>query len=147
MGSRKQIAAEKRKEATKDLAFARLRNCPTSPRKMRIVANLIRGVEVEKALHILKITPNEPAIKLRKLLLSAISNWQQKNPGVRVEEAQLFVNKIFVDQGGTIKRLRTAPQGRGYRMRKRSNHVTLFIDSKIKLNNNINNEENNGTKN
>lgn len=131
MGARKHLKAEQVKEQKKTLYFAKLRNCPTSTRKMRIVADLIRGMEVEKALHTLKMAPQESSLKLRKLLLSAIANWQQKNENKRVEDAHLIVKTIFVDQGRSLKRLRTAPQGRGYRIQKRSNHVTLFIDSKI----------------
>jgi len=131
MGARKHNRAEKIKEMKKGMYYAKLNHCPTSPRKMRRVADLIRGVEVEKALHILKIAPQESSIRLRKLLLSAIANWQNKNENLRVEDANLIVKTIFVDQGKSMKRLRTAPQGRGYRIRKRSNHVTLVIDSKF----------------
>lgn len=131
MGSRKHIRAEKIKEEKKGLYFAKLNNCPTSPRKMRIVADLIRGMSVERALNVLKVSPKEASLRLYKLLLSAVANWQQKNEGKRVEDANLFVKTIFVNQGRTIKRLRTAPQGRGYKIRKRSNHVTVMIDSKI----------------
>lgn len=130
MGSRKHNRAEQLKEAKKTLYYAKLNNCPTSPRKMRRMADLIRGVEVEKALHILKLAPQESSERLRKLLLSAISNWQQKNENIRVEDANLYVKSVFVDQGRSLKRLRTAPQGRAYRIRKRSNHVTLILDSK-----------------
>ncbi len=131
MGSRKHNRAEQIKEMKKGMYFAKLNHCPTSPRKMRRIADLIRGMEVEKALHLLKMQPQESSIRLRKLLLSAIANWQQKNDKMRVEDANLFVKTIFVDEGRSMKRLRTAPQGRGHRIRKRSNHVTLFIDSKI----------------
>jgi len=131
MGARKHLSAEKRKEQKKTMYFAKLNNCPTSPRKMRIVADLIRGMEIEKALNLLKISTKDASNRLHKLLLSAIANWQQKNENMRVEDANLIVKTIFVDQGKTIKRLRTAPQGRGYKIRKRSNHVTLMIDSKI----------------
>ena len=130
MGVRKRNAAEGRKEENKSKAVARLRNVPTSPRKMRLVADLIRGVEVEKALHILKFTPKEAAGRLEKLLLSALANWQQKNEGSRLEDSNLVVKEIFVDSAGMLKRLRPAPQGRGYRVRKRSNHVTLVLGSK-----------------
>lgn len=111
-------------------AVAKLRNVPTSPRKMRLVADLIRGQKVSKALGILKFEPKNGAAKLEKLLLSAIANWQAKNEDVRLEDADLFVKEIFVDGGRILKRLRPAPQGRAHRIRKRSNHVTLVIASK-----------------
>jgi large subunit ribosomal protein L22 len=129
MGARKRNTAEQRKEAVKNNYQAILRNCPTSPRKMRLVTGLIRGIEVNKALDILKFSPQEASRRLEKLLLSAISNWQSKNEGVRIEESNLFVKKISVDSGRVLKRLQTAPQGRAYRVRKRSNHVTLVLDS------------------
>ncbi|MCO6498214.1 MAG: 50S ribosomal protein L22 [Chitinophagaceae bacterium] len=109
-------------------AVAKLNNYPTSPRKMRLLADLIRGMEVEKALDILQYNPKHPATPLYKLLKSAINNWEQKNAGERVEDAGLVVKTIMVDGGRVIKRLRPAPQGRGYRVRKRSNHVTIIID-------------------
>ncbi|ADY52695.1 LSU ribosomal protein L22P [Pseudopedobacter saltans DSM 12145] len=112
-------------------AIAKLNNCPTSPRKMRLVVDLIRGERVEKALYILKYTNKEAAGKVEKLLLSAIKNWEVKNEGQSTEDAQLYVKYISVDGGRQLKRLRPAPQGRGYRIRKRSNHVTLVVDSKI----------------
>ncbi|PIF01937.1 MAG: 50S ribosomal protein L22 [Draconibacterium sp.] len=130
MGARKRLAAEKRKEAKKTQYFAVLRNCPTSPRKMRLVADMIRGMEVDKALDTLKYSPKEASRRVEKLLLSAIANWQVKNEGVRLEESELYVSKIMVDSGRILKRLRPAPQGRAHRIRKRSNHVTLFVDSK-----------------
>lgn len=111
-------------------AVAKLRDCPTSPRKMRLVVDLIRGQKVEHALHILKYNPKEASIRLEKLLLSAVANWQAKNEGVSIEESGLIVKEAFVDGGRQLKRLRPAPQGRGYRIRKRSNHVTLVVDSK-----------------
>lgn len=111
-------------------AVAKLNNCPTSPRKMRLVVDLIRGERVEKALSILKFTNKEAAIRVEKLLLSAIKNWESKNEGRRPEESELFVKTVMVDGGRQLKRLRPAPQGRGYRIRKRSNHVTLTVDSK-----------------
>ncbi|QDW26525.1 50S ribosomal protein L22 [Pedobacter sp. KBS0701] len=111
-------------------AIAKLNNCPTSPRKMRLVVDLIRGERVEKALSILKFTNKEAAIRVQKLLLSAIKNWEAKNEGTTAEENQLFVKTVMVDGGRQLKRLRPAPQGRGYRIRKRSNHVTLIVDSK-----------------
>lgn len=110
-------------------AVARLNNVPTSPRKMRLVADLIRGQKVGYALSILKFTPNNGAIKLEKLVLSAIANWQAKNPDEKLEDADLFVKTIMVDGGRMLKRLRPAPQGRAHRIRKRSNHVTLVVDS------------------
>ncbi|CAN5612132.1 50S ribosomal protein L22 [soil metagenome] len=111
-------------------AVAKLKNVPTSPRKMRFVADMIRGKEVNKALSILKFEPKHGSLKLEKLLLSAISNWQAKNEDTRLEEADLYVKSIFVDSGRILKRLRPAPQGRAHRIRKRSNHVTLIVDSK-----------------
>ncbi len=110
-------------------AVAKLRNVPTSPRKMRMVADLIRGERVNRALNVLKFEPKEGAARLEKLLLSAISNWQAKNEDERLEDADLFVKEIFVDGGRMLKRLRPAPQGRAHRIRKRSNHVTLVVDS------------------
>ncbi|OFY64702.1 MAG: 50S ribosomal protein L22 [Bacteroidetes bacterium RBG_13_43_22] len=129
MGARKRNSAERRKEASKTRYQAVMRNCPTSPRKMRLVTSLINGKEVNKALDILKYSPQEASRRLEKLLLSAIANWQSKNEGVRVEESNLFVKNVHVDSGRTLKRLQTAPQGRAYRLRKRSNHVTLVLDS------------------
>ena len=112
-------------------AIAKLNDCPTSPRKMRLVVDLIRGQKVENALHILKYNTKEASQRVEKLLLSAIANWQAKNEGVRMEESELWVKSIMVDGGRQLKRLRPAPQGRGNRIRKRSNHVTLVVDSKI----------------
>ncbi len=132
MGARKRIRAEQLKEARSIRCQAILRNCPISPRKMRLVADLIRGIEVNKALDILKYSKQEASRQLEKLLLSAISNWQQKHEGERVEESKLYVKDIHVDGGRTLKRLKTAPQGRAYRVRKRSNHVTLVLDGLIK---------------
>jgi len=129
MGARKRNTADKRKEAAKSRYQAILRNSPTSPRKMRLVTDLISGKEVNKALDILKFSKQEASRRLEKLLLSAIANWQAKNEGVRVEESHLFVKEIHVDGGRSLKRLQTAPQGRAYRIRKRSNHVTLVLDS------------------
>jgi large subunit ribosomal protein L22 len=111
-------------------AVAKLNNYPTSPRKMRLLADLIRGMEVEKALGILQFSPKHPAVPMYKLLKSAISNWEQKNSDAKVEDAGLVVKTIMVDCGRVMKRMRPAPQGRGYRVRKRSNHVTLIVDSK-----------------
>lgn len=130
MGSRKHLRAERLKEENKTKYIARLNNCPTSPRKMRLVADIIRGKEVDKALGILKYTKKEAAGRLEKLLLSAIANWQAKNEGVRIEDSNLYIKEIFVDSGRVLKRLRPAPQGRAYRIRKRSNHVTIVVDSK-----------------
>ena len=110
-------------------AVAKLNNVPTSPRKMRMVADLIRGEKVNKALNILKFEPKQGAARLEKLLMSAISNWQQKNEDVDLEDADLFVKEIRVDSGKVLKRLRPAPQGRAHRIRKRSNHVTMILDS------------------
>jgi large subunit ribosomal protein L22 len=131
MGARKRISSENRKETRKKVFSAILRNNPTSERKMRKVAELVRGENVEMALHILENSPQEAAVKLRKLLLSAIANWQAKNEGVRLEESNLFVETIMVDGGRNLKRIKPAPQGRAYRVRKRSNHVTLTIGSRI----------------
>jgi large subunit ribosomal protein L22 len=130
MGARKRNTAEKRKEAAKSRYQAVLKNCPTSPRKMRLVTDLISGLEVNKALDVLKFSHQEASRRMEKLLMSAISNWQSKNEGVRVEESNLFVKEVHVDGGRSLKRLQTAPQGRAYRIKKRSNHVTLIIDSK-----------------
>ena len=131
MGARKRLTAEKHKEEKKQVAFARLRNCPTSPRKMRLVADLVRGVEVKKALDLLKFSAKDPSNTLEKLLLSAIANWQQKNEGSRIEDSNLFVKEVFVDSAAALKRLRPAPQGRANRIRKRSNHVTLILGTNI----------------
>jgi large subunit ribosomal protein L22 len=134
MGSRKRNTADKNKEERAKKYFAILRNCPISPRKMRLVADLVRGQEVNKALDILKYTPKYASKDLEKLMLSAISNWQNKNEGVRIEESNLIVSEIRVDQGRTLKRFRPAPQGRAHRIRKRSNHVTVILES---LNKNV----------
>jgi large subunit ribosomal protein L22 len=129
MGARKRNSAEKRKEAKKQTTMASLKNCPSSPRKMRYVVDLIRGSEVNKALDILKYSQKEASKKVEKLLMSAIANWQAKNEGVRLEDTKLVVKEVKVDGGRQLKRLRPAPQGRGYRVRKRSNHVTLVVES------------------
>lgn len=129
MGVRKQNAADARKEANKSRYFAVLKNCPTSPRKMRLLADLIRGKEVFMALNILKFNPKEASGRLEKLLTSAISNYEAKT-GQRSEDSNLVVKEIFVDSALQMKRLRTAPQGRANRIRKRSNHVTIVVDSK-----------------
>ncbi|MFC4094998.1 50S ribosomal protein L22 [Euzebyella saccharophila] len=133
MGVRKKQMAERLKAEKKQIAFAKLNNCPTSPRKMRLVADLIRGVEVDKALAILRFNSKESSRKLEKLLLSALANWQAKNEDASVEDAGLVVREVRVDGGTMLKRLRPAPQGRAHRIRKRSNHVTLVLGS----NNNI----------
>lgn len=113
-------------------AVARLNNCPTSPRKMRLIVDLIRGKKVEEALHILRFNnQKESAPRVEKLLLSAMANWGQKNDGAKVEESELYVKTIFVDSGAMLKRVLPAPQGRAHRIRKRSNHVTLIVDSKV----------------
>ncbi|MBQ2375597.1 MAG: 50S ribosomal protein L22 [Bacteroidales bacterium] len=131
MGKRKRESALARKEAKKTQYVAKLNNNPTSPRKTRLMADAVRGLDVEKALGILQYSRRESAPKLRKLLLSAIANWQVKNAGKRLEDSNLYVKEIFVDGGRQLKRLRTAPQGRGYRIKKRSNHVTLVLGSRV----------------
>ncbi|MDB9910121.1 50S ribosomal protein L22 [Flavobacteriales bacterium] len=130
MGARKRIKADAMKEARKKIAFAKLNNCPTSPRKMRLVADLIRGLDADKALAELKLNPKEASGRLEKLLLSALANWEAKNEGKRMDEANLYVSEITVDSGRMLKRVQPAPQGRAHRIRKRSNHVTLVVDSK-----------------
>lgn len=127
MGVRKRKSAEELKEARKHIAFAKLNNCPTSPRKMRLMADLIRGEGVDKALSVLRFSPKESSVRLEKLLLSAVANWQAKNEDGDVEKAGLFVKEIRVDSARMLKRLRPAPQGRAHRIRKRSNHVTLVL--------------------
>ena len=134
MGARKKISAEERKQALKNTYFASLRNVPTSPRKMRLVADLVRGMEVGRALGVLKFSNKEAAARVEKLLRSAIANWEEKN-GRKSEDGELYISRIFVDGAATLKRMRPAPQGRGYRIRKRSNHVTIVVDS-------LNNKEN-----
>lgn len=131
MGSRKHKSAELYKEARKSRYIARLNNNPTSPRKTRLMANAVRGLDVDKALGVLQYSKRESAPKLRKLLLSAIANWQAKNVGKSVEENDLYIKSICVNGGRQLKRLRTAPQGRGYRIKKRSNHVILELGSRI----------------
>ncbi len=130
MGVRKKEMADRIKEERKQVAFAKLNNCPTSPRKMRLVADLVRGEQVEKALQILRFNPKEASRRLEKLLLSAIANWQVKNEDASIEDADLFVKEIRVDGGSMLKRLRPAPQGRAHRIRKRSNHVTIVVAAK-----------------
>ncbi|HHT52955.1 MAG: 50S ribosomal protein L22 [Bacteroidales bacterium] len=135
MGKRKKLAAEARKEAKKTMYMARLVDNPTSPRKTRIMADVIRGKDVDYAMNVLKYSRKESAEKLLKLLKSAIANWQVKNEGRRIEDAELYIKSITVDGGRMLKRIRTAPQGRANRIRKRSNHVTIIIDEKTNLNN------------
>lgn len=129
MGARKRLAAEKRKEALKTQYFAKLRNVLSSPRKMRYVIDMVRGMEVNRALGTLKFSKKAASLDVEKVLRSAIANWEQKNER-KAEDGELFITKIFVDEGATLKRMRPAPQGRGYRIRKRSNHVTLFVGTK-----------------
>ncbi|MBO6189860.1 MAG: 50S ribosomal protein L22 [Alloprevotella sp.] len=129
MGARKRKAAEARKEARQHQYYATLRNCPSSPRKMRYVVDLVRGMEVNRALGTLRFSKKQASVEVEKLLRSAINNWEQKNDR-KAEDGELFVTRIFVDEGATLKRMRPAPQGRGYRIRKRSNHVTIFVGTK-----------------
>ena len=135
MVRRKKLAAEARKEAKKTIYMARLVDNPTSPRKTRIMADVIRGKDVDYAMNVLKYSRKESAEKLLKLLKSAIANWQVKNEGRRIEDAELYIKSITVDGGRMLKRIRTAPQGRANRIRKRSNHVTIIIDEKSNLTN------------
>ncbi|MBT5354035.1 MAG: 50S ribosomal protein L22 [Flavobacteriales bacterium] len=135
MGARKRIKANAMKEARKDIAFAKLNNCPTSPRKMRLIADLIRGMDAEKALSQLKLNPKEASGRMEKLLLSALANWEVKNEGKRMDESNLYVSEVKVDSGRMLKRVQPAPQGRAHRIRKRSNHVTLVVDSRNTDNN------------
>lgn len=128
MGARKRLRAEKRKEENKSIAFAKLNKSPIAPRKMRLVADLIRGVEVNKALNILQHNAKEASTSLEKLLRSAIANWEQKNEGKSIEEETLVVKSIEVGGGAMLKRIQAAPQGRAHRIRKRSNHVTIIVD-------------------
>ena len=128
MGKRKHEAAQAHKEARKDVCSAKLRNIPSSPRKMRLVADMVRGVEVFKALGLLHFSNKQAAADVEKLLKSAISNWEQKN-GKKAESGELYIKTIMVDAAPMLKRLRPAPQGRGYRIRKRSNHVTIYVDT------------------
>ncbi|MGB0881900.1 MAG: 50S ribosomal protein L22 [Vicingaceae bacterium] len=130
MGARKRNRAEQIKEANKTISFAKLNNCPTSPRKMRKVSDMIRGEEVFKALGILQFSPQDAAKRLETLLKSAIANWEAKNEGERPEDNNLIVKEIMVDSARMMKRIQPAPQGRAHRIRKRSNHVTLIVDSK-----------------
>lgn len=129
MGARKRLAAEARKEARKTQYFAKLRNVPSSPRKMRYVVDMVRGMEVNRALGTLRFSKKAAARDVELVLRSAINNWEQKNDR-KAEDGELFITRIFVDEGVTLKRMRPAPQGRGHRIRKRSNHVTVFVDTK-----------------
>ena len=142
MGARKRISAEARKEALKSVSFAKLNNVPSSPRKMRLVVDMIRGMEVFRALGVLKYSNKEAAAKVEKLLRSAIANWEAKNER-KAEGGELFVTSVNVDCSTTLKRMRPAPQGRGYRIRKRSNHVTLFVDTKAVVQNDTDNNKEN----
>ena len=129
MGKRKKVSADARKESLKNVSFAKLRNVPSSPRKMRLIVDTIRGIEVFRALGVLRFSNKDAAIPVEKLLRSAIANWEQKNER-RAESGELFVVSVNVDAATTLKRMRPAPQGRGFRIRKRSNHITLFVDTK-----------------
>ena len=129
MGKRKKLAADARKEARKAQSFAKLNNVPSSPRKMRYGVDLVRGMEVNRALGTLKFCVKAASADVEKVLRSAIANWEQKNER-KAEDGELYITKIYVNEGATLKRMRPAPQGRGYRIRKRSNHVTLFVDTK-----------------
>jgi large subunit ribosomal protein L22 len=134
MGARKSKSAELIKEARKKQYFAKLRNVPTSPRKMRLIADMIRGMEAFRALGVLKFSNKEASARVEKLLRSAIANWEEKNER-KAENGELYITSISVDSAGMLKRMRPAPQGRGYRIRKRSNHVTLFVDTKTEQQN------------
>ena len=129
MGARKRNRANRLKEERQSKYYAVLRNCPTSPRKMRLVTDMIKGVDVNKALDMLKFSSKEASRKVEKLLLSAIANWQAKNEGEKIEESSLVVTEAYVDQSRTLKRIQPAPQGRAHRIKKRSNHVTVAIGS------------------
>ena len=131
MGARKRNKAEETKEVRKSTAIAKLNNVPTSPRKMRLVADQVRGENIYAALNILKFSPKEASRSMEKLLLSAINNWEQKNEGQDATTANLIVKDVFVDSARMLKRIQPAPQGRAHRIRKRSNHVTIVIDSAI----------------
>ena len=129
MGKRKRIAAEARKEARKALSFAKAQNVPSSPRKMRYVVDLVRGMEVNRALATLRFCAKAASADVERVLRSAIANWEQKNER-KAENGELVITTAYVNEGATLKRMRPAPQGRGYRIRKRSNHITLFVDTK-----------------
>ena len=130
MGARKKLAADKRKEARTSLYFASAKDIPSSPRKMRLVADMVRGMEVGRALGVLKFSTKAASNNVEKLLRSAIANWEQKNER-KAENGELYISQIFVDEARTLYRMRPAPQGRGYRIRKRSNHVTIYVDTKV----------------
>ena len=140
MGNRKHLAAEKIKEAKKTQYFAKLNDVPSSPRKMRLVVDMIRGMEVNRALGTLRYSNKAASRDVEKVLRSAIANWEQKNER-KAEAGELFVTKAYVDEGVTLKRLRPAPQGRGYRIRKRSNHISLFVDTKAAATSTNDNQE------
>ena len=140
MGNRKHLAAEKIKEVKKTQYFAKLNDVPSSPRKMRLVVDMIRGMEVNRALGTLRYSNKAASKDVEKVLRSAIANWEQKNER-KAEAGELFVTKVFVDEGVTLKRLRPAPQGRGYRIRKRSNHISLFVDTKAAATSTNDNQE------
>jgi len=129
MGVRKRNSADARKEANKTIAFAKLNNCPSSPRKMRLVADLVRGKDILTAINYLKFNPKVASKDLEKLLISAINNWEQKNEGQDAYSSDLFVKEVKVDGGRMLKRIQPAPQGRAHRIRKRSNHTTIIVDS------------------
>jgi len=131
MGARKRIKADEMKETRKKVAIAKLNNCPTSPRKMRLIADLIRGMDADRALAELKLNPKEASGRMEKLLLSALANWEAKNEGKRMDDNNLYISEVKVDGGRMLKRIQPAPQGRAHRIRKRSNHVTLVVDSRI----------------
>lgn len=130
MGVRKKNSSETRKEANKTIAFAKLNNCPSSPRKMRLVADLVRGKDIMTAINYLKFNPKVASKDLEKLLISAINNWEQKNEGQDAYSSELFVKEVKVDGGRMLKRIQPAPQGRAHRIRKRSNHITIVVDTK-----------------
>ncbi|OQX96711.1 MAG: 50S ribosomal protein L22 [Bacteroidetes bacterium 4572_128] len=131
MGARKRNMAERLKKEKTEKYFAVLKNCPTSPRKMRLVVDMVRGMEVTRALDVLKYSEKEASIRVEKLLLSAVANWEAKNEGESVEDNNLYIKEAFVDSARILKRLRPAPQGRAHRIRKRSNHVTISLDTKV----------------
>jgi len=138
VSAKKEKTAIKHKEERKTTYLAKLNNCPTSPRKMRLVADMVRGQEVTQALNILKFSPKEASGRVEKLLMSAIANWRTKNEGVRLEDGNLYVKSIYVDSARQLKRIRPAPQGRAHRIRKRSNHVTLIVDTLVTTENSLN---------
>jgi len=130
MGVRKRKSAEARKERNKNVAVAKLNKYPSSARKMRLVADLVRGMEIIPALNALKFNAKDASIPMEKLLMSAINNWEQKNEGADAYDANLYIKEVSVDGGRMLKRIQPAPQGRAHRVRKRSSHVTLILDSK-----------------